>query len=91
MLVLSCADVHYGHIVASRKRIPKQTYLPDIASGELRLQAFGVTEPSTGSDTTKLKTAAIREGDYYVVSGQKVWTSRAEHSDLMLLLARLHR
>ena len=56
--------------------------------GELRLQAFGVTEPTTGSDTTQLKTRAVREGDYYVVNGQKVWTSRALHSDLMLLLAR---
>src|SRR5437588_440842 len=66
----------------------KQRYLPKIASGELRLQAFGVTEPTTGSDTTKLKTRAQRKGDRYVVSGQKVWTSRALHSDLMLLLAR---
>lgn len=66
----------------------KQKYLPGIASGELRLQAFGVTEPTTGSDTTQLKTRAVREGDHYVVSGQKIWTSRAEHSDLMLLLAR---
>lgn len=66
----------------------KQRYLPQIASGALRLQAFAVTEPSTGSDTTKLKTRAVREGDSYVISGQKVWTSRALHSDLMLLLAR---
>jgi acyl-CoA dehydrogenase len=66
----------------------KAKYLPKIASGELRLQAFGVTEPTTGTDTTKLKTRAIREGDHYVVNGQKVWTSRALHSDLMLLLAR---
>ena len=67
----------------------KQRYLPEIASGELRLQAFGVTEPTTGSDTTKLKTRAVRNGnDKYVVNGQKVWTSRALHSDLMLLLAR---
>ena len=68
----------------------KQRYLPKIASGELRLQAFGVTEPTTGSDTTKLKTRAVRggNGDHYVVNGQKVWTSRARHSDLMLLLAR---
>jgi acyl-CoA dehydrogenase len=67
----------------------KQKYLPAIASGELRLQAFGVTEPTTGSDTTKLKTRAVRKGnDKYVVNGQKVWTSRALHSDLMLLLAR---
>ncbi len=66
----------------------KRRYLPRIASGEIRLQAFGVTEPTTGSDTTKLKTRAQREGDHYVVNGQKVWTSRAEHSDMMLLLAR---
>jgi acyl-CoA dehydrogenase len=66
----------------------KQRYLPRIASGELRLQAFGVTEPSSGSDTTSLKTRAVRKGDRYVVSGQKVWTSRALHSDLMLLIAR---
>ena len=66
----------------------KQHYLPRIASGELRLQAFGVTEPTTGSDTTQLKTVAVRRGDHYVVNGQKVWISRAEHSDLMLLVAR---
>ncbi|MDP1952659.1 MAG: acyl-CoA dehydrogenase family protein, partial [Betaproteobacteria bacterium] len=66
----------------------KQQYLPQIASGALRLQAFGVTEPTTGTDTTKLKTRAVREGDHYLIYGQKVWTSRALHSDLMLLLAR---
>jgi acyl-CoA dehydrogenase len=66
----------------------KAKYLPKIASGELRLQAFGVTEPTTGTDTTKIKTRATRAGDEYVISGQKVWTSRALHSDLMLLLAR---
>ena len=66
----------------------KARYLPKIASGELRLQAFGVTEPTTGTDTTKLKTRAVREGDHYLIHGQKVWTSRAFHSDLMLLLAR---
>lgn len=66
----------------------KRKYLPDIASGKLRLQAFGVTEPTTGSDTTQLKTRAERRGDFYVVNGQKVWTSRALHSDLMLLLVR---
>jgi acyl-CoA dehydrogenase len=66
----------------------KQRYLPSIASGKLRLQAFAVTEPSTGSDTTQLKTRAERKGDVYVVNGQKIWTSRALHSDLMLLLAR---
>ena len=66
----------------------KQRYLPAIASGELRLQAFGVTEPTTGSDTTQLKTRAVRRGDHYLVNGQKVFISRAEQSDLMLLLAR---
>ena len=66
----------------------KKKYLPDIAAGRLRLQAFGVTEPTTGSDTTKLKTRAEKRNDHYLVSGQKVWTSRALHSDLMLLLAR---
>jgi acyl-CoA dehydrogenase len=66
----------------------KQRYLPRIASGELRLQAFGVTEPTTGSDTTGMKTRAQRRGDRYVIHGQKVWTSRALHSDLMLLVAR---
>jgi alkylation response protein AidB-like acyl-CoA dehydrogenase len=66
----------------------KARYLPAIASGELRLQAFGVTEPTSGTDTTSIKTFARRDGDAYVVNGQKVWTSRAEHSDLMLLLAR---
>jgi acyl-CoA dehydrogenase len=66
----------------------KQRYLPRIASGELRLQSFAVTEPTTGTDTTKLKTFAERRGDRYVVNGQKVWISRVQHSDLMLLLAR---
>jgi alkylation response protein AidB-like acyl-CoA dehydrogenase len=66
----------------------KQAYLPKIASGALRLQAFGVTEPSSGTDTTALRTTARREGDHYVVNGQKIWTSRAAQSDLMLLLAR---
>jgi acyl-CoA dehydrogenase len=66
----------------------KRHYLPDIAKGRLRLQAFGVTEPASGTDTASLKTTARREGDRYIVNGQKIWTSRAEHSDLMLLLAR---
>ena len=66
----------------------KQQWLPRIASGELRLQAFGVTEPTSGTDTTSLKTFARRDGDHYVVNGQKIWTSRAEYSDLMILLAR---
>ncbi len=66
----------------------KRKYLPGIADGSLRLQAFGVTEPTSGTDTLALKTTARREGDRYVVNGQKIWTSRAEHSDLMVLLAR---
>ena len=66
----------------------KREFLPRIAAGKLRLQAFGVTEPTTGTDTTQLKTTAVRKGDRYVVNGQKVWISRAEHSDLMLLVAR---
>ena len=66
----------------------KQRYLPRIASGELRLQSMAVTEPSTGTDTTKITTTAVRKGDRYVVNGQKVWTSRVQHSDLMILLAR---
>jgi acyl-CoA dehydrogenase len=66
----------------------KQHWLPAIASGELRLQAFGVTEPISGTDTLSLRTTAVRDGDHYVINGQKIWTSRAEHSDLLLLLAR---
>ena len=66
----------------------KQRYLPQIASGALRLQSMGVTEPTTGTDTTKIKTTAVRQGDRYVVNGQKVWISRIQHSDLMILLAR---
>jgi acyl-CoA dehydrogenase len=66
----------------------KRQYLPQIASGALRLQAFGVTEPSSGTDTSSIKTVAQRNGDHYVVNGQKIWTSRSEYSDLMLLLAR---
>ena len=66
----------------------KRQYLPKIASGELRLQSMAVTEPNTGTDTTKLKTTAVRQGDRYLVNGQKVWISRIQHSDLMILLAR---
>jgi len=66
----------------------KKKYLPAIADGSMRLQAFGVTEPSSGTDTGALKTKATRDGDHYIVNGQKIWTSRAEHSDLMILLAR---
>tara|TARA_B100001123_G_scaffold378506_1_gene446658 strand:- start:9781 stop:10677 length:897 start_codon:yes stop_codon:yes gene_type:complete len=66
----------------------RRHYLPKIASGDLRLQAFGVTEPTTGTDTTQMKTMAVRRGNHYVVNGQKVWISRVEHSDLMLLVVR---
>ena len=77
-----------GTLLRHGSEAQKRAYLPKIASGDLRLQAFGVTEPTTGSDTTHLKTRAVRDGDRYIVNGQKVWTSRAKHSDLMLLLAR---
>ena len=77
-----------GTVLRHGSRAQKQTYLPQIASGALRLQAFGVTEPGAGSDTTNIQTRAVRRGDSYVITGQKIWTSRAEHSDLMLLLAR---
>ncbi len=77
-----------GTLLRHGSEAQKQRWLPQIASGKLRLQAFAVTEPSTGSDTTRLKTRAVRDGDSYVITGQKVWTSRALHSDLMLLLAR---
>lgn len=77
-----------GTVLRHGSEEQKAEYLPKVATGELRLQAFGVTEPTSGTDTTSLRTFAKREGDQYVVNGQKVWTSRAEHSDLMLLLAR---
>ena len=77
-----------GSVLRHGTPAQKDKYLPKIASGELRLQAFGVTEPTSGTDTTKLKTRAVREGDEYVINGQKIWTSRALYSDLMLLLAR---
>ena len=77
-----------GAILRHGSAAQKEQYLPEIASGALRLQAFGVTEPTSGTDTTSLRTTARRDGDEYVVDGQKIWTSRAEHSDLMLLLAR---
>jgi acyl-CoA dehydrogenase len=77
-----------GTILRHGSAQQKARYLPAIARGELRLQAFGVTEPTSGTDTLSLRTAALRDGDSYVVNGQKIWTSRAEHSDLMLLLAR---
>jgi len=77
-----------GTVLRHGSEEQKKQYLPAIASGELRLQAFGVTEPTSGTDTTKLKTRAVRDGDSYVINGQKVWTSRALHSDLILLLAR---
>ena len=77
-----------GALVRHGSDEQKSRYLPRIASGELRLQSFAVTEPTTGTDTTKTRTTAVRKGDRYVVNGQKVWISRIQHSDLMLLLAR---
>ena len=77
-----------GTLLRHGSEAQKRRYLPGIASGAIRLQAFGVTEPTTGSDTTKLKTRAERRGERYIINGQKVWTSRALHSDMMLLLAR---
>jgi acyl-CoA dehydrogenase len=77
-----------GTVLRHGNTAQKEQYLPRIAAGELRLQAFGVTEPTSGTDTSSIKTFAQRQGDHYIVNGQKVWTSRAEHSDLMLLLAR---
>ncbi|MCU1387271.1 MAG: acyl-CoA dehydrogenase protein [Ilumatobacteraceae bacterium] len=77
-----------GTILRHGSAEQKQRYLPAIARGELRMQAFGVTEPTSGSNTGALRTRAVLDGDHYVVNGQKIWTSRAEHSDLMVLLAR---
>ena len=77
-----------GTVLRHGSEQQKKQYLPGIADGSLRLQAFGVTEPGSGSDTTALRTTARRDGDHYIVNGQKIWTSRAEHSDLMLLLCR---
>jgi acyl-CoA dehydrogenase len=77
-----------GTVLRHGSQAQKEKWLPQIASGEIRLQAFGVTEPGAGSDTTNIRTTAVREGETYRVNGQKVWTSRAEYSDLLLLLAR---
>ena len=77
-----------GTVLRHGSQAQKARYLPAIARGELRLQAFGVTEPTSGTDTTAIRTTARRDGDRYIVNGQKIWTSRAEHSDLMILLAR---
>ena len=77
-----------GTLLRHGSAAQKERYLPAIARGELRLQAFGVTEPTSGTDTLSLRTTAVRDGAAYVINGQKIWTSRAEHSDLMLLLAR---
>ena len=77
-----------GTVLRHGSDAQKQHYLPEIAAGRLRLQAFGVTEPTSGTDTLSLQTTARRDGDQYVINGQKIWTSRAEHSDLMVLLAR---
>ncbi len=77
-----------GTVLRHGSESQKQDYLPEIANGDLRLQAFGVTEPASGTDTTNLRTRAVRNDDHYIVNGQKIWTSRALYSDLMLLLAR---
>jgi acyl-CoA dehydrogenase len=77
-----------GTVLRHGSDTQKKKYLPDVAAGKIRLQAFGVTEPTSGTDTTSIKTFAKRVGDHYVINGQKVWTSRAEHSDVMILLAR---
>ena len=77
-----------GTLLRHGSEVQKKEYLPKIATGDLRLQSMGVTEPSTGTDTTKIKTTAVRKGERYVVNGQKVWISRIQHSDLMILLAR---
>jgi acyl-CoA dehydrogenase len=77
-----------GTLLRHGSKVQKDFYLPKVASGELRLQSMGVTEPTTGTDTTKIKTTAVKKGDRYVVNGQKVWISRIQHSDLMILLAR---
>ncbi|MCR8959174.1 acyl-CoA/acyl-ACP dehydrogenase [Variovorax sp. S2] len=77
-----------GTLLRHGSEAQKRNYLPRIATGELRLQSMGVTEPSTGTDTTKIKTTAVKKGDRYVINGQKVWISRIQHSDLMILLAR---
>jgi len=77
-----------GTLLRHGSAVQKQRWLPQIATGELRLQSMGVTEPTTGTDTTRIKTTAVRKGDRYVVNGQKVWISRVQHSDLMILLAR---
>jgi acyl-CoA dehydrogenase len=86
----SCHGQMYnmGTLLRHGSQAQKRQYLPDIASGKLRLQSMAVTEPGTGTDTTQLKTTAVRKGDRYVVNGQKVWISRIQHSDLMILLAR---
>jgi acyl-CoA dehydrogenase len=86
----SCHGQMYnmGTLLRHGSDIQKKMYLPKIASGELRLQSMAVTEPTTGTDTTKLKTTAVKKGDKYIVNGQKVWISRIQHSDLMILLAR---
>ena len=86
----SCHGQMYnmGTLLRHGSDAQKKLYLPKIATGELRLQSMAVTEPSTGTDTTKLKTTAVKQGDRYIVNGQKVWISRIQHSDLMILLAR---
>src|SRR5215203_5735417 len=86
----SCHGQMYnmGTVLRHGSDAQKRRYLPKIATGELRLQSMAVTEPTAGTDTTKIKTVAVRKGDRYVINGQKVWTSRLQHSDLMIVLAR---
>jgi acyl-CoA dehydrogenase len=86
----SCHGQMYnmGTLLRHGSDVQKKMYLPKIATGELRLQSMAVTEPTTGTDTTKLKTTAVKKGDKYIINGQKVWISRIQHSDLMILLAR---
>ena len=86
LAMLRCTS--WGRYCVTARKNRKEKYLPGIANGSIRLQAFGVTEPGSGTDTSSLRTTAIRSGDRYIVNGQKIWTSRAEHSDLMLLLCR---
>jgi len=77
-----------GTLLRNGSEAQKRAFLPKIASGELRIQSMGVTEPTTGTDTTKIKTTAVKKGNRYIINGQKVWISRVQHSDLMILLAR---
>ena len=87
-LVVPCTVGVGPALMAHGSEAQKRAVLPKIAEGSLRLQAFGVSEPTSGTDTSRIRTTAVHDGDGYLINGQKVWTSRAEHSDLLLLLAR---